>query len=123
MGIFSDPLLANDGTVDRSFSFRSQLSDKKTVVGEWIEPLAPLADDSRILIKHDTSSPTVRRRLMQVVSSALLLDGVTRKPIVINLTVTYHPSHSEAEITKRMKILLAAAGKATFLANFLRGLI
>lgn len=123
MGIFTDPLVINDGTADRTFNFRSQLPDKKAVVGEWVEPAAPLTDDSRILIKHDTSSPTNRRRLLQVVSSCLLADGVTRKPIVINMTVTYHPSHSEVDITKRVKLLIAAASKVSFPGNFLRGLI
>lgn len=123
MGIFADPLVVNDGTADRTFNFRSQLPDKKAVVGEWVEPASPLSDDSRILIKHDTSSPTIRRRLAQTTCSCLLADGVTRKPIVVNLTVSYHPSHSEVEITKRVKLLIAAVSKVSFIGNFLRGLI
>lgn len=123
MGIFVDPLVANDGTEDRTFNFRSQLTDKKSVVGEWVEPSASLAADSRVVIKHDTSSPVVRRRLLQHSQQVLLADGVTRKPITVNITLTYNPSHGEADITKVIKIALAAASKATFIGNFLRGLI
>lgn len=123
MGIFVDPLVANDGTDDRTFNFRSQLTDKKSVVGEWVEPAASLADDSRIIVKHDTSSPSVRRRLMQYTHQVLLGDGITRKPVTVNLTLTYNPSHSEADITKSIKIAMSAASKATFISNFLRGLI
>lgn len=123
MGIFVDPLVANDGTNDRTFNFRSQLPDKKSVVGEWVEPAAPLTDDSRIIIKHDTTSPVIRRRLMQHTQQVLLADGVTRKPVTVNLTLTYHSSHSEANITKCVKIAMAAMTKATFISNFLRGLI
>lgn len=123
MGLFTNPVVLNDGVADKSFSFRAQLPDKKAVVGEWIEVAAPLADESKIIVKHDASSPTVRRRLLQRTINVLLADGVTRKPVTCNLTVTYHPSHNEADVAKSVKITADAIAEVTFIANFLRGLI
>lgn len=123
MGLFGNPVVLNDGVADKTFSFRAQLPDKKAVVGEWIETAAPLADESKIIVKHDTSSPTVRRRLLQRTINVLLADGVTRKPVTCNLTVTYHPSHAEADVAKTVKIIADSVAEATFVANFLRGLI
>lgn len=123
MGLFGNPVVLNDGVADKTFSFRAQLPDKKAVVGEWIETAAPLADESKIIVKHDASSPTVRRRLLQRTINVLLADGVTRKPVTCNLTVTYHPSHAEADVAKTVKIIADSVAEATFVANFLRGLI
>ena len=123
MGLFTNPVVLNDGTADKTFSFRAQLPDKKAVVGEWIEAAAPLADDSKIIVKHDASSPTTRRRLLQRTVNVLLADGVTRKPVTCNLTVTYHPSHAEADVAKAVKLIADSVAEATFVANFLRGLI
>ena len=123
MGLFTNPVVLNDGTADKTFSFRAQLPDKKAVVGEWIEAGAPLAEDSKIIAKHDTSSPTVRRRLLQRVTNALLADGVTRKPVTCNITVTYNPLHPEADVAKVVRVITDAVAEPTFVANFLRGLI
>lgn len=123
MALFSDPVVLNDGTSDRMFSFRAQMPDKKAVIGEWIEPSALIVDESKIIVKHDASSPNVRRRLLQRSSSVLLPDNVTRKPVTVNLTVTYHPSCSEDEISKAMKLTASAVAENTFIGNFLRGLI
>ena len=123
MGLFTNPVVLNDGVADKTFSFRAQLPDKKAVVGEWIETAAPLADESKIIVKHDATSPTVRRRLLQRTANVLLADGITRKPVTCNLTVTYHPSHAEADVAKTVKIIADSVAEATFVANFLRGLI
>lgn len=123
MGLFTNPVALNDGVADKTFSFRAQLPDKKAVVGEWIEAAAPLADESKLIIKHDVSSPTVRRRLLQRSVTVLLADGITRKPVTCNLTVTYHPSHAEADVAKAMKLIADGVAEAGFTTNFLRGLI
>lgn len=123
MALFTNPVALNDGVADKTFSFRAQLPDKKAVVGEWIENAAPLADDSKIIVKHDATSPTVRRRLLQRSVNVLLGDGVTRKPVTCNLTVTYHPLHAEADVAKALKIIADAVAEAGFTVNFLRGLI
>lgn len=123
MGLFTNPVVLNDGVADKTFSFRAQLPDKKAVVGEWIETAAPLADESKIIVKHDATSPTVRRRLLQRTTNVLLADGITRKSVTCNLTVTYHPSHAEADVAKTVKIIADSVAEPTFVANFLRGLI
>ena len=123
MALFTNPVALNDGVADKTFSFRAQLPDKKAVVGEWIETAASIAEESKLVVKHDASSPTVRRRLLQRSINVLLADGVTRKPVTCNLTVTYHPSHAEADVAKAMKIVADGVAEAGFTTNFLRGLI
>lgn len=122
--VFINPVTLNDGTVDRSFAFRAQITDKsgKSIVGEWIEPAAPIANDSKITIRHDVSSTKVRRRNMRV-SSMALVDAATRKMITVNISIAYDPAHSEVDIAKHFKLAIDAASEATFLSNFIRGLV
>lgn len=122
--VFINPVTLNDGTADRSFAFRAQITDKsgKSIVGEWIEPAAPIADDSKITIRHDVSSTKVRRRNMRV-SSMALVDATTRKMLTVNISIAYDPSHNETDITKHFKLAIDAASEATFLSNFIRGLV
>lgn len=122
--VFANPVVLNDGTADRTFTFRAQITDKagKSVIGEWIEPAAPIVNDSKITIRHDVSSTKVRRRNMRV-SSLALIDEATRKMITVNISIAYDPSHSEVDLTKHFKLAIDAASEATFLSNFLRGLV
>lgn len=122
--VFINPVTLNDGSADRFFAFRAQITDKsgKSIVGEWIEPAAPIANDSKITIRHDVSSTKVRRRNMRV-SSMALVDATTRKMITVNISIAYDPAHNETDITKHFKLAIDAASEATFLSNFIRGLV
>lgn len=122
--VFTNPVVLNDGTADRTFAFRAQVTDKtgKSVIGEWIEPAAPIANDSKITVRHDVSSTKVRRRNMRV-SSLVLVDDVTRKMITVNISLAYDPAHNESDLTKHFKLAIDAASEATFLSNFVRGLV
>jgi len=46
MGLFTNPVVLNDGVGARTFSFRAQQSDKKSIVGDYIEDAAAIADES-----------------------------------------------------------------------------
>lgn len=122
MPIFSNPVTLNNGA-DHIFSFRNQIYDttaKRAIIGEWIEKAAPLADDSRIVVKHDTSSPTVRRRLVQrKVNRATTTRGL--RPITINLTVAYDVEHTDAFVEAELALVKDIFAEATFAANFLDG--
>lgn len=120
MPIFTSPVTLNNGT-DHVFQFRAQLPDKKAVVGEWVEPSAPLADESKIIIKHDASSATVRRRLMQrKVNRATTTRGY--RPITVNLTVAYDVEHTSAQVDAEILLIKDALAEAGFVVNFLNGL-
>ena len=123
MPLFTDPVFLNDGVANRTFTFRAQIdSPKKTASGEWVEPSAPLAEDSKLVIKHDSSNSVMRRRLLQRTSKAAVSDG-TLKPITINITITHHCEHAKADIAKQFALTKDATNEAAFLDNFLMGLL
>lgn len=123
MPLFTDPVIINDGVAERTFTFRAQVdSPKKTAAGEWVEPSAPLAEDSKLIVKHDSSNSVMRRRLLQRMSKAAIADGAL-KPITINITITHHCEHTKADIAKQFALTKDATNEAAFLDNFLMGLL
>lgn len=122
MPLFSNPVTLNNGA-DHIFTFRSQVFDssaKKAIVGEWVEGAAPLIDDSKLVVKHDSSSATVRRRLLQrKVNKATTTRGY--RPITINITVAYDTEHTNAQVEAELLLVKDALAEATFAANFLGG--
>lgn len=121
MSLFTSPVTLNNGT-DHVFQFRAQLMDKKAVVGEWVEPAADLASESRIIVKHDSSSATVRRRLLQrKVNRATTNRGL--RPITVNLTVAYDVEHTSAQVDAEILLVKDALAEAGFVVNFLNGLV
>lgn len=120
MALFTSPLVLNDGVASRTFSFRSQQPDKKSVIGDYIEDAAAIADESLIVVKHD-SSGSVPRHLLQRSTSVIpasASDGV-RKRITINLTVTAHPDFTAAEVAKEYAIMLDACAESGVLSGLL----
>jgi len=124
MGLFTDPVVLNDG-VDpaRSFSFRAQLSETGSVVGEYIEPAATAAEDSTLTVKHTTSKDGTKRHLLQRSNSMLLPDGVTLSPIVVNFTLSHHPEMVLANVEKQVLLLIDALGEANAVKNLMLELI
>lgn len=118
--LFTNPVTLNNG-VDHIFSYQAQLPDKKAVVSRWIEPAAPLADQSELIVKHDASSATVRRRLLQrKVNRATTTRGL--RPITVNLTVAYDVEHTSAQVDAEILMIKDALAEAGFVVNFLNGL-
>lgn len=124
MPLFTNPVTLNNGA-DHIFTYRSQLYDssaKKAIIGEWIEPEAPLADDSKIVVKHDSSSATVRRRLVQRrVNRPTITRGL--RPVTVNVTVAYDVEHTDAHVEAELSLVKDIFAEATFAANLLDGLI
>jgi len=124
MSLFTDPVTLNDGTDDHIFAKRNDLTGMKTgsYGSLWIESAAAQAVSSKMTVKHDESSATVRRRLLQYKYNALIADGVTYKPITINVSSAGHPEHTDAQFTVALGIVRAALAKAGFDAAFNDGL-
>lgn len=122
MSLFSNPVTLNNGA-DHIFTFRSQVLDttsKNAIVGEWVESAAPLVDDSKLVVKHDSSSQTVRRRLLQrKVNRTTTTRGY--RPITVNITVAYDVEHTNAQVEAELLLVKDALAEATFAANFLGG--
>lgn len=121
MPIFTNPVSLTDGTDSHAFSFRAQMFDTKSIVGEWVEPASPHVANSTITIKHDEKSTYARRLLQRKVE--LVLPDLTYSPLTINLTVTHNPLHSAVDIQKNLNILIDAVQESGFVNNLLQGLI
>jgi hypothetical protein len=122
MPLFSNPVVLTDGTDTHSFSYRAQLNDNKSIVGEWVEPAASLTDASAIIIKHDTKS-VVKRRLLQRKIMLPTIDPLIFEPCTINFTITHHSSHALADIQKQVNVVVDAIQEENFVNNLLQGLI
>lgn len=124
MSLFTSPVTLADGVpTDHIFAQRNQINGLKTKQfgSEWIESAAASSIDSKLMIKHDESAASVRRRLLQYRFNALILDGVTYKPITTNFTVTYHPEHTDTQVSVGIDVVQAALAIAGFNAAFLEG--
>lgn len=127
MGLFTDPVVLTDGVdATRNFSFRAQISDSKSVVGEWIEDSsAPLAAESKIVVKHDNSSTNPRHLVQRKInrSPAALNDASKLEPITINVTVNCSKNFTAAEVQTELNLTIDMCQEANFLANLLSGKI
>lgn len=122
MSLFTNPVVLTDGTDTHSFSFRAQLNDNKSVVGEWVEPAAVLSAKSSIIVKHDESSAS-KRRLLQRKVMLPLTDPLESSMLTINFTVTHHSEHVLADIQKQVNVITDAIAEVGFVNNLLQGLI
>lgn len=119
MGLFTS-LVFNNGTA-HTFVERGQLPSVKGVTREYIEPAAASAAQSKLTVKHDLSSKTVRRSLLQRTMYVAGSDGVLY-PVTVNFTTTYNAKHAAADVVLEQKLLAAAVADTTFHANFVNGL-
>lgn len=124
MALFPTPII-NDGTADRTFAFKGQdvVAKTKTMSGSYIETSAPLVQESNLVVKYNEAKTTVRRRLLQHGIKRPIADGTTYKPIIVNITVTHHPEHSEGDIAKSVLVAANAAKLSGFITRWLQGLI
>lgn len=122
MPLFTDPVVLNDGSTDRTFSFLAQLADKKALAGEWTEPAADTSDESKLISKQDRSSATLRRRLLQSKANHVTLTRGLR-PITVNFTVTHDVEHTSEQITEQVTLTKSALNAAGFVVNFIGGQI
>lgn len=122
MGLLTNPVVLTDGTANRTFIFRSQINDSKSVVGEWIEPAADLDAESKLTIKHAVTG-NIHRDLISGRENVLMPDGVTLSPITTNFNVVFTKGVTEAQMAKRINILIDAISETDFVKNFMNGLI
>jgi hypothetical protein len=123
MSLFTNPVVLNDGVGDRTFNFRGQDTSAREMVGLWVEPAADLAEQSKLVVKHDESSSTLIRRLVQFKVHKPLADGVTYKMITVNFTVAYHPEHDEADVLAAIALSGDAQAESGFASSLLDGFI
>lgn len=125
MGLFTNPVALTDGTDTRTFAYRAQLADVKSVGADYIESAASSAAKSLLVVKHDMRTATIRNLLQRTtkVHPAADTDTDDLLPITVNFTVTAHESFSEAEIQKEVNILLDALAEANVVKSMRSGII
>lgn len=126
MGLFTSPLVLTDGVdTTRNFSFRAQVADAKSVIGEYIEDGPSIAEESLLVVKHDTRSSTPRHLIQRKTNrhpAANTADTIL-KPMTVNLTFNGSKDFSAAEWQTELNILIDAAQEANFVAGMLAGKI
>lgn len=129
MGLFSDPVVLNDGVdANRSFEFGGQIADTiAQKASEWIETAADSHAASKILVKHMAAKSGQKRHLIQTAilrDTDVDADGNTKlAPIVVNTTVSHDPRALEADILKQYIMHLDALAETGVLAGLVRGRI
>lgn len=125
MGLFTNPVTLTDGVdTTRIFSFRAQRADTKSVVGDYIEDGPSIAEESLLVVKHDTRS--VPRHLLQRSTKrhpAANTGDAILLPITINFTMTADRAFTAAELQTELNILIDAAQEANFVSGMLSGKI
>jgi len=123
MGLFTNPVTLTDGVdVTRIFSFRAQRADSKSVVGDYIEEGPAIAEESLLVVKHDSRNTprhllqrsTKRRPAANAADTPLL-------PITINVTITADAAFTPAEIQTELNITIDACQEANFVSGMLSG--
>lgn len=121
MGLFVDPLVINDGTANRTFNYRAQISEGDAVAGEYIEPAALAAAQSKLTVKHGTTKTGRKRHLLQRSSYETINDADgTLEPLVVNISVSRSSGHTEAQVGAAVALAKDAASEAGFVAGFIR---
>lgn len=126
MGLFTDPMtLVDNGSSNRTFSWRAQLYEPGATVGEYIETAATVASNSKLVVKHSTTSKGIKRHLVQRTMTFDITadpsDG--NEPIVCNFTISHHPAATWSQISDQVVILIDALGESDFVSNIIRELL
>lgn len=117
MSLFLTPVTFTVNTVARIFDFRFNRQEGKSVVGEYYEPAAPLAEQQQIIVKQDLASTKIDRSLVSYRCQKLLPDGVTYKPIVVNFTMVCDKQHTAAQRDEAMELLTVSINSDTIRAG------
>lgn len=124
MGLLTNPVVLNDGVSGRSFAFRSQEPDSKSVVGVYTETAAALAAESELVVKHDSKSATPRhlfQRSIYLVPAANANSELKR--VTMNFTLTCSKEFTIAEITPEFVLFQDGLAEASFIDGIMGSLI
>lgn len=122
MSLFSDPVTV---VTDRTFNAVNQTSDNKSIIYTWKELSAPLADNSRLLVKQSRSRVIINallKRSQYVTLDPVPASGNLTAPCDWNLTYAGDSRITETQAQTELDILLALAQQTNFVRNLLAGL-
>lgn len=123
MGLFTSPMtLVDASTTNRTFEFRAQINEPGAEVGEYIEPLAAVASDSKLVVKHSTAKTGKRRHLLQRSEIFDLTADPTdgNDSVVVNLTISHNPLATETQVKNQLTLIIDAVAETNFLTKLMR---
>jgi hypothetical protein len=121
MGLFTNPVVLNNGTA-RSFEYVGQTLDQKAMVGNYIESAAGAEIASKLVSRHEISTKTYQRSLLQRTVMCANTAGIL-KPITVNLSAAYDKLHESADVALELRLMAAVLAATNFDANFIKKLI
>lgn len=123
MGLFSNPQVINDGVADRTFVFKGQSFPKDgSLIGEYVEPAAAIAAQSKVLAKHSETSKLIRS-VVQSTEVEYGITGVELGRVTVNVSYTYAKTNTSAFVKKRAKLATNAVNLAGATDNILLRLV
>jgi len=120
MSLFTDPLVVNDGTDDRTFKPRGPVEQGGIIVGyDYIEPAKSSKVDSRIVVKHTLDKSGLQRDFIQVRSNQTLPEEyqtatLTESPCFVNFSMGAYPGITDAVIQAHVTLLIDVMTEANF---------
>lgn len=124
MGLFSNPMTLVDAAIaNRVFEFRAQINEPGSEVGEYIEPAASVASDSKLLVKHTTAKNSGKKR--HLIQRSEVFD-LTSDPtdgndsVVVNLTITHNRLATLSQVQNQLTLVVDAVSEANFLSKLMR---
>jgi hypothetical protein len=110
-------------SVSKSYVFRAQLPDAKSVVGEYVEAINTSEDiiHERLLVKYTDTAKT-RRGLLSLQSEIKTNDD-TFASSPVNLTFVYNKNTAAGDIKQQLETMRCLLGKSGFIDGFVAGMI
>lgn len=119
MGLFTDPVTLD---TDHVFSYNGQdTTDKKSTVGVYIEPAAAIADESKLVVKHDNSGSVPRHLLQRTIKKvpAASADGELKR-VTVNVTIVADELFTDTEVSNETDIIFDAVAQAGVIKSLLQ---
>jgi hypothetical protein len=120
MSLFTDPLVLNDGSADRTFKARGPVEQGGAIIGyDYIEPAQSSKVDSRIVVKHTLDKSGLQRDFVQVRSNQPLPEAfqtatLIESPCFCNFSMGAYPGITDAVIQAHVTLLIDAISEANF---------
>jgi hypothetical protein len=114
MGLFTNPVTFTVNAVARIFNWRGQIADKRgeSLIGEWYEPAATLAQNSTLTAKHRVRGKRVQSALLRKVNLPIL-DG-SLQPVTITFSAVFHTEHTVEQQDGELELMALAVSPQSF---------
>lgn len=121
MGLLTSPLTVQDASAaNHIFTYRSQITEKNSVVGDYVELAADPSAESKLLVKHDMSKAVYRHLIQRRINITV---GTAVLPLTLGFTVTGDKLIPTATINENFVLFKDVLNEANFLSYFRAGLV